>query len=127
MLRLPIFQKNKHQEFQPESLSPATALSNAHPSNTASQISQSNRSMNLNKKKAQFEKKIKKFIESDSPHRLCHQKRATTDYSFETDTLQTQYQGQEEIDKNGKTIFNDINMENHEESSLWDHHKDDSN
>ena len=76
MLRLPIFQKNKHQVEHCEDLSPRTL----EPSNTASQVSQHSRS---NKKKAEFEKKIRKFIESDSPHRPQQPQKKGADYSFE--------------------------------------------
>ena len=61
MLKLPIFQKNKQSQVSyNETPSPRT-ISQVHPSNTASQVSQANRGVS-NKKKAEFEKKIRKFI-----------------------------------------------------------------
>jgi hypothetical protein len=58
---------------------------------SASQIVQNNmKATPVNKKKAEFEKKIRKFIESDSPHKPVQSKKQKTDYSFDNDTLKTQ-------------------------------------
>lgn len=58
-----------------------------------SQSSQNHiKTAHVNKKKAEFEKKIRKFIESDSPHQSIQQNRNTNEYSFESDILHSQLQ-----------------------------------
>ena len=93
MLKLPIFQKNKQPDLNRESEIPSPITpTTLQPSNAGSQISQHNK---INKKKAEFEKKIRKFMESDSPHKPAqaqHPKKMPSDYSFEQDTFKTQLQ-----------------------------------
>jgi hypothetical protein len=99
MLKLTIFQKNRLNQLN--SPSPTNAhpvhpvpptLSTANPS----QVSHNPKALPVNKRKAEFEKKIKKFIESDSPHRPTNSKKMPSEYSFEHDTFQTQFNNNEE-------------------------------
>jgi len=72
MLRLPIFQKNKINQISDtnRSASPRASQTNNNPTKNsitshiqASQASHSHmKAANINKKKAEFEKKIRKFI-----------------------------------------------------------------
>jgi hypothetical protein len=85
MLRLPIFQKNKMNPAgqSDNSCSPrASVPAHTVPSSAISQVSQSSKCVNVNKKKAEFEKKIRKFIESDSPHKPIQSRKAPSEYSF---------------------------------------------
>ena len=97
MLKLPIFQKNKmHLANNDQTPYPRSTVHNypVH-SNATSQVSQAsqvNKGVSVNKKKAEFEKKIRKFIESDSPHKPTYSKHVPSEYSFEHDTFQTQFQ-----------------------------------
>lgn len=91
---------------------PSPRSSHQPQSNATSQVSQANKGVSVNKKKAEFEKKIRKFIESDSPHKPMHSKHAPSEYSFEHETFQTQFQQNEEIEKHAKAMFNDAPMEN---------------
>ena len=49
-----------------------------------------------------------------------------SEYSFENDTLKTQFQQHEELERHANTIFNETNLSHQEDESLWDNHKDDS-
>ena len=82
MLKLTIFQKNRLNQLN---ASPTNHL----PTQSASAVTPSQFSQNpnskpvpVNKRKAEFEKKIKKFIESDSPHRPTNSKKLPSEYSF---------------------------------------------
>ena len=96
MLKLPIFQKNKINQINQtnRSASPKASRANNPVSSSImsqvqiSQVSHSHmKSANINKKKAEFEKKIRKFIEADSPHQSIQQKKNNNQYSFENDTF----------------------------------------
>ena len=92
MLKLTIFQKNRLNQLN----SPSPTNNNPSPQNIStvnpSQVSHNpTKAVPINKRKAEFEKKIKKFIESDSPHRPTNSKKMPSQYSFEHDTFQTQF------------------------------------
>jgi hypothetical protein len=94
MLKLTIFQKNRLNQLN----SPSPTNNHPSPQNIStanpSQVSHNpnpTKAVPINKRKAEFEKKIKKFIESDSPHRPTNSKKMPSEYSFEHDTFQTQF------------------------------------
>lgn len=96
MLKLTIFQKNRLNQ-----LNSASPTNNPTPQNistvnpTQPTHNPPTKPVPVNKRKAEFEKKIKKFIESDSPHRPTNSKKLPSEYSFEHDTFQTQFNNNE--------------------------------
>ncbi len=100
MLKLTIFQKNRLNQLNasPTHNPPAQSASTV----TTSQPTQNptSKALPINKRKAEFEKKIKKFIESDSPHRPTNSKKLPSEYSFEHDTFQTQFNNNDEPERN---------------------------
>jgi hypothetical protein len=99
MLKLTIFQKNRPEPHNPPShhvsthiAFPKTESSDRLPNKpySNSQVNQQQVSKVLppNKKKAEFEKKIRKFIEADSPHRPNQRGEGKGEARFEPDAFE---------------------------------------
>jgi hypothetical protein len=96
MLKLTIFQKNRLNQLNDPSPTQTPSPQNSSVVNPTQVSHHPSKIAPVNKRKAEFEKKIKKFIESDSPHRATNSKKMPSEYSFEHDTFQTQFNHNEE-------------------------------